>query len=268
MSSTLTIPIPEKGEVDIPNFRVLGVRVHAVQIPDAVRILEHWIRERSAVHYVCPTGMHGVSETLKAPELRDILNAADLITTDGTPLVWLARKNGYAYMKRRVYGPELMGTFMKETGSKYKHFFYGNRASAEMAEVSAKKWGTRCVGIYPPPPDGVWPLPPDEKKKLIQAIESSQADVVWCGLGAPRQEKWMYEFRHHLTAPVLIGVGAAFDFHVGKLQQAPVWMQENGLEWFFRLSHEPKRLWRRYLVNGPKFAWNVGLELAHLKKFS
>jgi len=267
MSSSLSIPIPEHGEVDIPKFHVLGVRVHAVQIPDAVKILEHWIHERSSVHYVCPTGMHGVSETLKEPELRKILNAADLITTDGTPLVWLARKNGYAYMKRRVYGPELMGTFLKETGSKYKHFFYGNKVSEQMAEVAAKKWGTRVVGIYPPPPQGVWPLPADEKRRLVEAIESVQPDVVWCGLGAPRQEKWMYEFRHNLSVPVLIGVGAAFDFHVGKLHQAPTWMQENGLEWFFRLVVDYKRLWRRYLIGGSRFVWNAGLETLHLKRF-
>ncbi len=124
-----SVVIPQSGEVNIPNYRVVGVRVHCVQIPDAVNILEHWIKERSAVHYVCPTGMHGVSEALKEPELRKILNAADLITTDGTPLVWLARKHGYSYMKRRVYGPELMGTFLAETGSKYKHFFYGNKVS-------------------------------------------------------------------------------------------------------------------------------------------
>ena len=266
MSSSVVIP--ESGEINIPNFRVLGVRVHALQIPDALRVIDHWIQERRAVHYVCPTGMHGVSETLKHPELREILNAADLITTDGTPLVWLARKHGHHHMHRRVYGPEMMGTLLRETGPKYKHFFYGNRASEKMAEISAKKYGTRVVGIYPPPPDGVWPLPDDEKKKLPHAIESAAPDIVWVGLGAPRQEKWMYEFRHRLTVPVLIGVGAAFDFHVGALRQAPRWMQENGLEWFFRLSHEPKRLWRRYLVNGPRFAWNVGLELARLKDFS
>jgi N-acetylglucosaminyldiphosphoundecaprenol N-acetyl-beta-D-mannosaminyltransferase len=263
-----SLTIPESGEVTIPSFEVLGVRVHAVQIPDAINIIEHWIRERNGVHYVCPTGMHGVSETLKHPELKDILNGADLISTDGTPLVWLARLNGYDYMKRRVYGPEMMGTFLRETGSKYKHFFYGNRASEQMAELCARKYGTRVVGIYPPPPQGVWPLPDDEKEKLTQAIESVSPDVVWVGLGAPRQEKWMYEFRNRLTVPVLVGVGAAFDFHVGNLKQAPRWMQENGLEWFFRLSHEPKRLWRRYLVNGPLFAWNVGLELARLKKFN
>jgi N-acetylglucosaminyldiphosphoundecaprenol N-acetyl-beta-D-mannosaminyltransferase len=261
------VVIPESGEISIPSFRVLGVRVHAVQIPDALKIIDHWIREHRAVHYICPTGMHGVSEAVKHPEFRKILNAADLITPDGTPLKWLARKHGFKYVRRRAYGPEMMGTLLRETGPKYKHFFYGNRASEEMAELCAKKYGTRVVGIYPPPPQTVWPLPESDRVKITEAIESVSPDIVWVGLGAPRQEQWMYEFRHRLTVPVLFGVGAAFDFHVGKLKQAPHWMQENGLEWFYRLVHEPKRLWRRYLVNGPIFAWNVGLELAHLKKF-
>jgi N-acetylglucosaminyldiphosphoundecaprenol N-acetyl-beta-D-mannosaminyltransferase len=116
--------------------------------------------------------------------------------------------------------------------------------------------------------DPTWPLPEIDKQKLTQRIESVAPDIVWCGLGTLRQEAWMDEFRKRLTAPVLIGVGAAFDFHAGKLKRAPVWVQDIGMEWFYRLVHEPKRLWRRYLVNGPMFVWNVGLELAGLRKFN
>jgi N-acetylglucosaminyldiphosphoundecaprenol N-acetyl-beta-D-mannosaminyltransferase len=258
------VAIPDSGEIDIPSFKVLGVPVHAVQVEDVLEIIDHWVRERSSVHYVCPTGMHGPSEAMKQPKLREMLNASSLNNPDGASMKWLARMHGFKYVKRRACGPEVMGRLLA-TGSKYKHFFYGNRVSEELAQVCQKKYGTRVVGTYSLP---IWPLPEAEKEKIVQAIESAKPDIVWVGLGTPRQESWLYEFRHRLTVPVLIGVGAAFDFHAGKLKRAPVWMQENGLEWFYRLSHEPRRLWRRYLVQMPMFALNVGLEWAGVKKFS
>jgi N-acetylglucosaminyldiphosphoundecaprenol N-acetyl-beta-D-mannosaminyltransferase len=259
-----SVVIPESGEVTIPSFQVLGVRMNPVQIPDILQIIDYWIQERRRVHYVVQTGMHGASVAIKDTKLRDMINAADLNNMDGTPMKWLARFHGFKFAKRRAYGPEVMETLLRQTGPKYKHFFYGNRVSDELAEVCTKKYGTRVAGTYPLP---IWPLPEAEKVKIAQAIEASSPDIVWVGLGAPRQEQWMDDFRKRLTVPVLIGVGAAFDFHAGKLKQAPVWMQENGLEWFYRLVHEPKRLWRRYLVNAPIFVWNVTLELAGLKKF-
>jgi N-acetylglucosaminyldiphosphoundecaprenol N-acetyl-beta-D-mannosaminyltransferase len=258
------VVISDSGEVTMPSFRVLGVRVHPLQIPEILRVIDHWIRERRSVHYVIQVGMHGTSEAIKDTKLREIMDGADLKNMDGTPFKWLARIHGFKYAKRRAYGPEVMGTLLRETGPKYKHFFYGNRASEELAELCAKKYGTRVAGVYPSP---IWPLPEAEKERITQAIESVSPDIVWVGLGTPRQDQFMYEFRKRLTVPVMIGVGAAFDFHAGKLKQAPVWMQENGLEWFYRLMHEPKRLWRRYLLGGPIFVWNVGLELAGLKKF-
>ena len=259
-----SVVIPDSGEVSIPGFTVLGMRVHPLQIPEILQVIDHWIRERSGVHYVIQMGMHGASETLKDRQLRVIANAADLKNMDGAPMKWLARLHGFKQAKRRAYGPEVMGTLLRETGPKYKHFFYGNWVSEELAELCSEKYGTRVAGVYPLP---VWPLPEAEKEKIAQAIEAAAPDIVWVGLGTPRQDQFMYEFRNRLTVPVMIGVGAAFDFHVGKLKQAPVWMQEHGLEWFYRLVHEPRRLWRRYLVCGPIFVWNVGLELAGLKKF-
>ncbi len=259
------VVIPESGEVTIPSFWVLGVRVNPLQIPDILQVIDYWIQERKGVRYVVQTGMHGVSVAIHDPKLREMINAADLNNMDGTPMKWLAQLHGFKFAKRRAYGPEVMETLLRQTGSKYKHFFYGNRVSDKLAEVCTKKFGTRVVGTYPLP---IWPLPESEKAKITAAIEAAQPDIVWVGLGAPRQESWMDEFRKRLTTPVLIGVGAAFDFHAGELKQAPKWMQENALEWFYRLVHEPKRLWRRYLVNAPVFVWNVGLELAGLKKFN
>jgi N-acetylglucosaminyldiphosphoundecaprenol N-acetyl-beta-D-mannosaminyltransferase len=260
----IDVVISESGEVSIPTFPVLGIQVHPVQIPDALRILDHWIRERKSVHCVAQVGMHGSAEAINNPQLREIINSADLKNMDGTPMRWLARVHGFEDAKRRCCGPELMETLLRETGPRYKHFFYGHQASEKLARLCAKKYGTRVAGIYPLP---IWPLPESEKLKITDAIESVSPDIVWVGLGTPRQDWWMSEFRHRLTVPVLVGVGAAFDFLSGRAPQAPLWMREHGLEWFYRLSHEPKRLWRRYLVCGPRFMWNVGLELAKLKKF-
>jgi N-acetylglucosaminyldiphosphoundecaprenol N-acetyl-beta-D-mannosaminyltransferase len=259
------VVIPESGEVTIPSFGVLGVRIHAVQVPDVLQIFDHWIRERKRVHAVWSTGMHGASETILHPALRELLNTADLNNIDGVPMKLLARIHGFKDAKLRVAGPEVMGTVFQETGPKYKHFFYGNRVSEQLAELCTKKYGIRVVGTYPLP---IWPLPEAEKQRLVQAIESASPDIVWCGLGTLRQEPWINEFQKRLTVPVLVGVGAAFDFHAGTLRRAPVWMRESGLEWFYRLLHEPTRLWRRYLVNGSIFVWNVSLELAGLKKFA
>jgi len=261
---TSGLVIPDSGELDIPSFQVLGVRMNPLQIPDILRVIDHWIEERKRCHIVIQTGMHGASEAIENLKLREMINAADLNNMDGTPMKWLARVHGFKYAKRRAYGPEVMGTLLLETGPKYRHFFYGNRSSDELARMCEKKYGTRVAGTYPLP---IWPLPESEKVKLAQAIEAAKPDIVWVGLGAPRQESWMYDFKDRLTVPVLIGVGAAFDFHAGRLKQAPFWIQENGLEWLYRLVHEPKRLWRRYLVRAPIFVWNVGLELAGLRKF-
>ncbi|HEY7095826.1 MAG TPA: WecB/TagA/CpsF family glycosyltransferase [Terriglobales bacterium] len=258
------IVIPKSGEVTLPTFRVLGMSVSPLQIPEILQVIDHWIQERDCSRYIIQMGMHGMIEAMKDPKLREIINAADLKNMDGMPMKWLARIHGFKNAHRRAYGPEVMGTLLRETGAKYRHFFYGHRASEELAVTCERKYGTRVAGTYPL---AVWPLPESEKQILARAIESAAPDIVWVGLGTPRQDQFMYEFRNRLTVPVMIGVGAAFDFHTGKLKQAPVWMQENGFEWLYRLVHEPRRLWRRYLVCGPIFVWNVGLELVGLKKF-
>jgi N-acetylglucosaminyldiphosphoundecaprenol N-acetyl-beta-D-mannosaminyltransferase len=241
-------------------FPVLGVRVDAVQIPDTISILENWIAERDGCHYVAVTGMHGVSESVSA------LNAASLVVCDGMPLVWLGRLHGHP-LRRRVYGPELMETFCKTTGAKYRHFFYGGAEGVpdQLANVMHAKHGIRIVGTYSPP---FRALTPEEDREVCAMIEAARPDVLWIGLSTPKQERWMYEHRDKITVPAVLGVGAAFDLNTGRLNQAPRWMRENGLEWLFRLWTEPKRLWRRYLVNGPMFVWNVGLELINVRKFN
>jgi N-acetylglucosaminyldiphosphoundecaprenol N-acetyl-beta-D-mannosaminyltransferase len=247
-------------------FEVLGVRVDAVQIPDTVAILESWIAQRNACHYVAVTGMHGVSEAVSDPAFRAALDAASLVVCDGMPLVWVGRLRGHA-LRRRVYGPELMHAFCSTTRSRYRHFFYGGAQGVpeQLAKVMQSRHGIQIAGAYSPP---YRPLTPEEDREAVAMIEAARPDVLWIGLSTPKQERWMYDHRDRLTVPAVLGVGAAFDLNTGRLSQAPQWMRENGLEWLFRLWTEPRRLWRRYLVNGPLFVWNVGLELISARKFN
>lgn len=273
MKSPLTQSIkPAAGsELVTSRFPVLGVGVNAVQIPQVIQILENWIDESATLEgrpsrYVAVTGMHGVSEAQHDNYFLSILQSADLVVPDGMPLVWLGRWRGFK-LKRRVYGPELMETFFKQTGGRYRHFFYGGApgVAEKLAEVTTKKFGINVVGIHCPP---FRPLSPEEDAAVMTQISDSRADVVWVGLSTPKQERWMFEHRAKVSSPVMLGVGAAFDLNAGTLSQAPRFMRENGLEWLYRLLAEPKRLWRRYIINGGKFVWNVALELLGLKVFN
>lgn len=248
-------------------FHVLGVRVDAVQIPDVVALLQEWIARRNRCRYIAVTGMHGITEAQHDPQVRDALNTADLVVPDGMPLVWLGRLHGHA-LKRRVYGPELMLSFCQATVQRgYRHFFYGGAPGVpeQLAEVFRQRFrGFHVVGTYSPP---FRALTPQEDEEITGLIREASPDIVWVGLSTPKQERWMFEHRDGLGVPVMIGVGAAFDLHTGRLKQAPARMREAGLEWLFRLIQEPRRLWRRYIIHGAKFCYWVALELLGLKKF-
>ena len=250
------------------SYRVLGVRVDAVQIPDVVSRMEAWITQRDSCRYIAVTDMHSLMEAQHAAAFKKILQDAALVVPDGFPLVWLGRRKGFA-LPRRVYGPELMERFCQETANRgYRHFLYGGASGVAEdlgARLAARFSGLQIAGTYCPP---FRPLTPEEDMDVVSLINASGADVVWVGLGAPKQERWMAERRSHLKAAVLVGVGAAFDFHTGRIAQAPQWMRESGLEWLFRLSREPGRLWRRYLIYGTEFVALVLLESLGLKKFS
>lgn len=246
-------------------FRVLGVSVDAVQIPEVIRQMEKWIGERDGTHFIAVTNVDSVMQAWHSNYFRQVLAAADLAVPDGMPLVWLGRMQGYA-MRRRVCGRELMEAFCRDTGPRFRHFFYGGAPGVadRLAEVLEKRYGVHTVGTYCPP---FRPLTELERVEAGHRIEAAAPDVVWVGLGCPKQERWMYEHRRWLSVPLMVGVGAAFNFIAGTLDQAPTWMQEDGLEWLFRLAKEPTRLWRRYLINGSKFVWNVSFEVLGLKKF-
>jgi N-acetylglucosaminyldiphosphoundecaprenol N-acetyl-beta-D-mannosaminyltransferase len=256
--------IPASNEADHfpppPRFRILGVPVHAVQIPDVVSRIECWIHSGARGRYIAVTGMHGIAESRADVDYRRALDSADLVVPDGMPLVWLGRWHRYP-LKRRVYGPELMETFCRETGDKYRHFFYGGGpgTAERLAESLRRRYGIVVAGTFCPP---FRPLMEDEQRNVTSLVRAASPDVLWVGLSTPKQEKWMLQNRETLRVPVMLGVGAAFDFNCGNARQAPRWMQEHGLEWLFRLSTEPRRLWRRYLISIPKAAGLVFLELA------
>src|SRR5690348_13612081 len=245
---------------DHPSYSTLGVRVHAVQIPDVVEQMQEWIEGHKGCHYIAVTGMHGVMEAHQDPRFKSVLNNANLVVPDGMPFVWLARLCGFS-LERRVYGPELMVAFCQATeGRGYRHFLYGGKPG--VAEKLASVLKTRfpqlqVAGIGVPP---FRPLTPEEDDAAVRQIEQAAPDVLWVGLSTPKQERWMNAHRNRLSVPVLVGVGAAFDIHTGELRQAPRWMRENGLEWLFRLCIEPRRLWRRYILLGSRFLFCVLLE--------
>jgi len=160
-----------------------------------------------------------------------------------------------------------METFCRNTEAQFKHFFYGGAPGVpeHLAQTLHRRYGIRAAGAYSPP---FRPLTREEDTEVLALIERAAPDVLWVGLSTPKQEYWMYEHRDRLTVPVMVGVGAAFDFTTGRVKQAPPWMRENGLEWLFRLLAEPRRLWRRYLIYGSRFAWNASLEILSIKKFN
>jgi N-acetylglucosaminyldiphosphoundecaprenol N-acetyl-beta-D-mannosaminyltransferase len=249
-----------QGEAVRPgSFDVLGVPVTALTRASAVSRIDTWIRERTP-RYVCVTGVHGVMESVRDEELRRIHDAAGMVTPDGMPLVWLARARGLRFVER-VYGPDLMLDCC-ETGVEkgYRHFLYGGAPgiAERLADRLSRRFpGLIVAGMCSPP---YRPLTPDEDAALVEDINGTRPDIVWVGLGTPKQERWMAAHVGRLKAAALVGVGAAFDFHAGVKPQAPRWMQRSGLEWSFRLATEPRRLFKRYAANNSLFIWKLALE--------
>lgn len=269
MNSTLETAVATALEFSpqTATYSVLGVRVHALQIPGVVAQMLRWIDLRSPGRYIAVTGMHGVSIARRDPAFREILRSAGLVVADGMPLVWLGRRAGF-HMPRRVYGPELMLAFCEASAPlSLRHFFYGGAPGVpeQLAETLATHFpGLQIASSFSPP---YRPLTPPEEEKIVAHINNSHPDVLWVGLSTPKQEQWMHAFCDRLNVPVLVGVGAAFDIHTRRVSQAPFWMRENGLEWLFRFSQEPRRLWRRTFINGSQFAFYVLLERLRLKRF-
>jgi N-acetylglucosaminyldiphosphoundecaprenol N-acetyl-beta-D-mannosaminyltransferase len=242
-----------------PRVDVLGIPVCAMTMGEAVAQIQRWIAARTPA-YVCVTGVHGVMESSRDASLLAIHRRAGMVTADGMPLVWLARWAGYRGAER-VYGPDLMlAVCAASVDAGYRHYFYGGAPG--VADLLARRLQARFPGLIVAgtfcPPFG--PLSEAQEAAVLRDLRDSRADIVWVGLSTPKQERWMAAYVGHATAPVLIGVGAAFDFHAGLKRQAPRWIQRSGFEWAFRLLTEPRRLARRYLVNNPAFLWKLARE--------
>jgi N-acetylglucosaminyldiphosphoundecaprenol N-acetyl-beta-D-mannosaminyltransferase len=244
---------------------ILGVGINQVSVAQAVEIIDSWVQSRTQ-KYVCVTGVHGVMESQRDRNLMKIHNGSGLTVPDGVPLVWISKMRGSNDVTR-VYGPDLMLAVCGLGESKgYRHFFYGGKEGVpkELAERLEQRFPEiDVVGQYSPP---FRPLTQAEDETVIKAINSANPDIVWVGLSTPKQERWMADHRACLEAPVLVGVGAAFDFLSGRLRQAPRWMMNAGLEWLFRLMMEPRRLWKRYTINNVLFLYYLLLEAIGVRR--
>jgi len=250
----------------IPRVNVLGVGISVLNLQSALATIADAVRERRR-GIICVTGVHGVMEAQDDDGFKKILNSAFLCTPDGMPMVWAGRLAGHREM-RRVYGPDLMlevCAWSETSGA--KHFFFGGADG--VAELLARKLKAKfpkmqIAGTFTPP---FRALNADEEKNFRAQIAAVRPDIVWVGLSTPKQEKFMAEFLSKLDTTLMIGVGAAFDFHSGRLRQAPRWMQRSGLEWFYRLCREPRRLAKRYFRNNPLFLLKFFAQCAGLKKY-
>ena len=249
----------------IPKGDILGVSVHALTMESILSVFKEWIRERKP-QYVCCVPAHSVMECVDHTELRTVFNNSGLSTPDGMAIVWLLRAQGFSHVER-VYGPDLLWAACQAgLALGWRHYFYG--ASPETCEKLALRLKTNfpdlvIAGMESPP---FRELSVDEKGGLIERIRQSSPDILWVALGSPKQEKWMSEWVDTLGVSVMVGVGAAFDFLAGCKPQAPRWVQKMGLEWFFRLISEPRRLWKRYLLNYPRFILLTLLDALRVKK--
>ena len=234
---------------------------------DAIRMSDLLIQQNGR-GYVCVTGVHGVIEAQSDPEFRRILNSSFLTTPDGMPMVWVGRLQGLGRI-RRVYGPDFMIDLCTMSVDKgYRHFLYGGKpgvAEKLSAALRTRIPGLQVVGTFTPP---FRPMDPAEEFSLIERVKGLKPDVLWVGLSTPKQERFMAQFIDKLDVKLMVGVGAAFDLHTGATTDAPRWVKRAGLQWLHRLIQEPRRLWKRYLINNPKFLWNIGLQFLGIRKFS
>jgi N-acetylglucosaminyldiphosphoundecaprenol N-acetyl-beta-D-mannosaminyltransferase len=239
---------------------ILGVGVSAVNMQMAVDEIEGWL-ERKEPNYVIAVPAHCIVECLRNERLREIYNRAGMVTPDGMPIAWICRLMGQRHVDR-VYGPDLMLEVCKLSARRgYRHFLYGGWPPEVVEKLEARLRerfpGIEIVGSFAPP---FRPLTPEEDARVVEQINAAKPDIVWIGLGAAKEEFFAESHVGKVVAPVLIGVGAAFDFHAGVKPQAPRWMMRAGLEWFFRMLSEPRRLGPRYLQDNPVFIWNILLQ--------
>lgn len=249
-----------------PRANLLGVGISPIDMAEALRRSDELL-QRGGKAYVCITGVHGIMEAQRDPALRDILNRAFLCTPDGMPTVWVGRLQGHRKIAR-VYGPDFMLQMCRLSVPRgYRHFLFGGGpgvAEKLRSRLQSMVPGINIVGSYTPP---FRPLTGEEVSGLIELVAEARPDIFWVGLSTPKQERFMAEFLPRLPTSLMVGVGAAFDIHAGLVADAPQWLKSSGLQWLYRLVKEPRRLWRRYLGNNPRFLRDIALQFAGCKRF-
>jgi N-acetylglucosaminyldiphosphoundecaprenol N-acetyl-beta-D-mannosaminyltransferase len=238
---------------------VLGIALSAINMDRAIDLVESWIAsEKSA--YICMTGVHGVMEAQSNAHLCSALNGAFINAPDGMPMSWVGWLQGHRQMDR-VYGPDFMANLCRLSVRKgYRHYLYGGPPGVAQAlkEALEKRFpGVQIVGTFTPP---FRSLTQNEEANLLKDVRTAKPDILWVGLSTPKQECFMADYVDRLGVPLLIGVGAAFDFHSGRINEAPAWVKRSGLQWLHRLLQDPRRLWKRYFFNNPKFIWRITLQ--------
>jgi N-acetylglucosaminyldiphosphoundecaprenol N-acetyl-beta-D-mannosaminyltransferase len=246
-----------------PYVNVLGVQIEPLAMESAVARVEQVLRENQK-GYVCMIGVHGVMEAQRNPGVAAAYAGCLIAVPDGMPTVWVGRSQGHEEMQR-VAGPDLMlEIFRRPEFASYTHFLYGGKEGiAEELRISFKRrfpWA-RIVGTYTPP---YRDLSRREEEEVIALIHELKPDIIWVGIGAPKQEQFMNRYLPKLETRLMFGVGAAFDYHTGRIQDCAEWIKRAGLQWLHRLMQDPRHLWWRYLRNNPAFLWRIALQLTGL----
>jgi N-acetylglucosaminyldiphosphoundecaprenol N-acetyl-beta-D-mannosaminyltransferase len=256
--------VEENARARCERANVLGVQISAVDMGLAVRLAEQWI-DSGRPGYACLTGVHGVMEARRDPAFLEILNGAALNLPDGMPMSWMGWLQGFARMDR-VFGPDFMAALCALSIRRgYRNFFYGGQpgvADRLSIELRSRFPGLQVAGTFTPP---FRSLNRDEESEFLHRVRRARPHILWVGLSTPKQEKFMAQYVNRLRVPLVVGVGAAFDFHSGRLRDCPSWMKRAGMQWLHRLAQDPRRLWKRYLFNNSAFLWHVALEYARLR---
>lgn len=239
---------------------VLGMKVSAIDMARALNLAIDAI-DRGVAGYVCFAGVHGVMEAQRDPELLRTFNRATIVAPDGMPLTWVGRLQGYRHMDR-VFGPDFLIEMCRISVDRgYRNFLYGGKtgvAERLRANLQREFPGLQITGTYTPP---FRALSPDDVVELAAQIKQTRPHILWVGLSTPKQEKFMAQFIGRLEVPLMAGVGAAFDYHTGAIRDSSSWIKRAGLQWVHRLAQDPRRLWKRYLINNPAFLWQIALQL-------
>lgn len=229
----------------VQSTRILGLRIDAVDISRAVDVIAAWVANGEQ-RYVCAAPAHSIMDCYRRPYLYRLFNASGMTVPDGMAVAWLVRWRGYKDVSR-VAGSDLLDAIMQQSLAQgWKHYFYGGAPGIPeklSARLEEKYPGVKMVGSYSPP---FRPLTEEEDREIVAEINAAAPDILWVGIGSPKQERWMAGHMDKVKGAVMIGVGAAFDFLSGQKKRAPLWMQRLGLEWLYRFISEPKRLWPRY----------------------